>query len=260
MSEFPLYYMIVLFLAALLGSGIFFLTKKQSGKGLKLLLAFSAAYLLGLSLLHLFPELFAGGIEHAGWYVLAGFMLQVVLDFFSHGIEHGHAHIHAHAGTRFLFMIMISLWVHAFIEGMPFGGEMPMHHHDHGGHAHDHLHAHSHDHRGSLLLGISLHKVTESLVFAALLVGSGVKLVRAIFLLVLFALMAPLGAVTHYFIVQSDMANVASLTPKVTGVLIGILLHVSTTIIFESEEGHKFNWIKFGAILLGIALAALVSH
>jgi zinc transporter ZupT len=110
------------------------------------------------------------------------------------------------------------------------------------------------------LLGISLHKVTESLVFAALLVGSGVKLVRAIFLLILFALMAPLGAATHYFIVQSDMANVASLTPKVTGVLIGILLHVSTTIIFESEEGHKFNWIKFGAILLGIALAALVSH
>jgi hypothetical protein len=52
---------------------------------------------------------------------------------------------------------------------------------------------------------------------------------------------------------------VAELTPKVTGILIGILLHVSTTIIFESEEGHKFNWWKFLAIIVGIAMAALVS-
>lgn len=257
MNDIPVVYMLVLFFAALFGSGIFFLTRKQSGKGLKLLLAFSAAYLLGLSLLHLFPELFSGHVEHAGWYVLAGFMLQVILDFFSHGIEHGHAHIHAHAGTRFLLMIMVSLWVHAFIEGMPFGGEIAGHVHDHGGHSHGHMHAH--DHRGSLLVGISLHKVTESLVFAALLIGSGVKTVRAVALLVLFALMAPLGAFTHHLIIQTGWEGVASLTPKVTGILIGILLHVSTTILFESEEGHKFNWIKFVVILLGILMAALVS-
>jgi zinc and cadmium transporter len=257
MMDAPWFYMLVLFLAAFAGSAIYFATQKHSGKGLKLLLSFSAAYLLGLSLLHLFPELFSSGIEHAGWYVLAGFMLQVVLDFFSHGIEHGHAHVHAHAGTRFLFMIMISLWVHAFIEGMPFGGAMPEHLHNHAGH--DHGHVHSHDHRGSLLLGISLHKVTESLVFAALLISSGVKLSRALILLLLFALMAPLGAFSHYLLIQTDQTWVAELTPKVTGILIGILLHVSTTIIFESEEGHKFNWWKFLAIVVGIAMAALVS-
>jgi zinc transporter ZupT len=256
--ELPIYYMVVLFAAALVGGALFIIYQKQSSQQIKLLLSFSAAYLLGLTLLHLFPELFESGIEHAGWYVLGGFMLQVVLDFFSHGVEHGHAHSHANAGTRFLFTVMASLWIHAFIEGMPFGGAMEVHNHVHD-HGHAHGHVHAHDHRSSLLLGISLHKITESLVFTALLMNSGVTLKRSIFWLVIFGLMAPMGALTNHFLIDLNLENFADLTPKVTGVLIGILLHVSTTIIFESEEGHKFNWVKFASILVGIALATLVS-
>jgi zinc and cadmium transporter len=258
MNDSPYFYMLILFLAAMLGGGIFFLTKKQSTNSIKLLLSFSAAYLLGLTLLHLFPELFESGIEYAGWYVMAGFLLQVILDFFSHGVEHGHAHSHAQAGTRFLFTVMASLWVHAFIEGMPFGGEMAGHVHDHSHHGHSHGPV-GDDHRGSLLIGISLHKITESLVFAALLINSGVKTSRALFWVIVFAMVAPAGAFVHHYLIDLNIEGVATLTPKVTGVLIGILLHVSTTIIFESEEGHKFNWMKFGSILVGIALAALVS-
>lgn len=260
MNEAPVFYAFILFISAALGSGVFILTRKQTGKGLKLLLSFSAAYLLGLTLLHLLPEMFAGEIAHAGWYILGGFLLQVVLDFFSHGVEHGHAHTekgHQHHGTQFLFTVMASLWVHAFIEGMPFGGEMVGHVHDHG-HAHVHDHAHSHDHRHSLLIGISLHKITESLVFTALLVNTGIGRNKAIFWVLLFALMAPAGAFTHYFIGQNGLADIATLTPKVTGVLIGIILHVSTTIIFESDEGHHFNWMKFASILAGIGMAAAV--
>lgn len=256
--ELPIYYMVVLFAAALVGGALFIIYRKQSSQQIKLLLSFSAAYLLGLTLLHLFPELFESGIEHAGWYVLGGFMLQVVLDFFSHGVEHGHAHSHANAGTRFLFTVMASLWVHAFIEGMPFGGAMDVHNHVHD-HGHAHGHVHAHDHRSSLLLGISLHKITESLVFTALLMNSGVTLKRSIFWLVIFGLMAPMGALTNHLLIDLNLEYLADLTPKVTGVLIGILLHVSTTIIFESEEGHKFNWVKFASILVGIALATLVS-
>ena len=255
MESPPYFYALVLFGAALTGAVIYLLTHKQSSKEIKLLLSFSAAYLLGLSFLHLFPELFLSGVKNAGWYVLGGFMLQVVLDFFSHGIEHGHAHAHKNIGTKFLISIMASLWIHAFIEGMPFGGAMTSHVHDHS-HSHGAEGLHNHDHRGTLLLGISLHKVTETLVFTALLIGSGIAKARAIFLIVLFALVAPAGAFVHYFFGD---CGIESLTPKITGVLIGILLHVSTTIIFESEEGHKFNWIKFLSIILGIGMAAAVS-
>jgi zinc transporter ZupT len=253
MQHPPYFYALILFFAAITGGGVYLVTQKQTGKGIKLLLAFSAAYLLGLTLLHLFPEMFASEIANPGWYVLGGFMLQVVLDFFSHGVEHGHAQTnkHHHHGTKFLITVMASLWIHAFIEGMPFGGMMPehVHHHHHG-------HVHLHDHRDSLLIGISLHKITETLVLTALLASTGMSKMRVIVWMVIFALMAPAGAFIHYLIGEQGLADISTLTPKVTGVLVGILLHVSTIILFESEEGHKFNWMKFAAIILGIATAA----
>jgi len=122
MQHPPYFYALILFVSALTGGLVFVFTRKHNGKGIKLLLTYSAAYLLGLTLLHLFPELFGSGISHPGWYVLGGFILQIILDFFSHGVEHGHAHHHHNQGTKFLFTVMASLWVHAFIEGMPFGG------------------------------------------------------------------------------------------------------------------------------------------
>lgn len=250
MEHSTLIYSLVLFVSALGGASLFFFRKNKSGNGLKLTLAFSAAYLLGLVLLHLFPELFESPLAHPGWYVLLGFMLQVVLDFFSHGVEHGHAHAHHHGSNRFFLAIMVSLWIHAFIEGMPFGGDAEGHHH---------LDGSMHDHRDSLLLGIAIHKVTEAFVFMSLLVHSGLSKKKAFFWLVIFATMAPLGAFTHVALAESASINIEMVSPAITGVLIGILLHVSTTILFESEEGHRFNWMKFVAILLGIGLSALVA-
>jgi hypothetical protein len=42
---------------------------------------------------------------------------------------------------------------------------------------------------------------------------------------------------------------------EITAVVIGILFHISSTIIFESSEGHKFNVAKVSMIILGIVLA-----
>jgi zinc and cadmium transporter len=258
MNHSPIFYASVLFGSALLGAGIYLMTHRQTSKAIKLLLSFSAAYLLALTMLHLIPEVFSADIPHAGWFIIGGFLLQVILDFFSHGVEHGHAHTHdhQHVGTKFLFTVMASLWIHAFIEGMPFGGVIA-HVHDHHGHDHAHSHA-GHDHRDSLLIGIGLHKITETLVFTALLMSTGMSKMRGLFWVVVFALVAPLGAFAHYWLGLSGAVNLAKLTPMVIGVLVGILLHVSTTILFESEEGHHFNIYKFGSILLGIAAASLI--
>jgi len=35
----------------------------------------------------------------------------------------------------------------------------------------------------------------------------------------------------------------------------GVLLHVSTTILFETSEGHKFNLVKISLITGAIILA-----
>jgi len=252
----PFYHSFILFASAMAGGIIYLLTRQQRGAGLKLLLSFSAAYLLGLSFLHLIPELFYSDLPSPGWFILGGFMLQVILDFFSHGIEHGHAHIHPRKGMKYLLTIMAALWIHAFLEGMPFGGESLSSAHAH----HDHGHSHGgHDHRGSLLLGISLHKITEALVFTALLIASGMSRGKSLFWLSIFALMAPAGAFLHYFLLQTGAAWVEPLGAIVIGLLVGILLHVSTTILFESESGHKFNLLKFLTIIGGIGLAAAFS-
>ena len=41
----------------------------------------------------------------------------------------------------------------------------------------------------------------------------------------------------------------------ILAVVVGIFLHISTTIIFETSENHKFNIFKLVSILIGCALA-----
>ena len=115
------------------------------------------------------------------------------------------------------------------------------------------MHHVAHDSRDSLLIGIGLHKVTEAFVFVSLLVASGFSRIKSFSWLLLFAIVAPAGAAVQYLLGSNSVVDLASFTPKVMGVLIGIILHVSTTIIFEGSEGHGFNMKKFAAILLGIA-------
>jgi fucose permease len=43
----------------------------------------------------------------------------------------------------------------------------------------------------------------------------------------------------------------------VMAMVVGIFLHISTTILFESDEKHGFNLFKFIAIILGVGIAFL---
>jgi zinc and cadmium transporter len=238
-----------LFVVAMLGGGLMFFGVKITPTRMKLLLSFSAAYLLALTFLHLLPEAMEDGGQRVGIMILIGFLLQIILDYFSQGVEHGHAHAHTHGvDKKFIWMVSISLWVHALIEGMPFGADATAH----IGHSHEHTHEHG------LLWGIAIHKFTESFVFAALLVQVVQKKSRALIWLTLFAMMAPLGTLLYHFTNGLAFLQQENSLSLVMALLIGIILHVSTTILFESEEGHRFNRIKFLFILLGILSASIL--
>jgi hypothetical protein len=45
-------------------------------------------------------------------------------------------------------------------------------------------------------------------------------------------------------------------------VVIGIFMHISTTILFEASDVHRFNFAKLGAIFVGTALgvASVILH
>ena len=65
--------------------------------------------------------------------------------------------------------------------------------------------------------------------------------------------MTPVGGV-----VKETLLNYESITTIIDAIVVGILLHISTTILFESSAGHVFNFRKFIAILTGIVVAAFL--
>jgi len=68
--------------------------RSEKTRQLKLFLAFSGAFLISITILNLIPEVYDQIGNQAGYYILGGFFLQIVVDFFSKGIEHGHLHFH----------------------------------------------------------------------------------------------------------------------------------------------------------------------
>ena len=207
---------------------------------LHLVLSFSGAYLLGVTALHLLPEAFAGGAAHVGVAVLGGFVLQLCFEQLSAGVEHGHVHVHP--GSRVAVPVLLGLSLHAFLEGAPLGLDAQQ------------LVRGEHLHEG-LFLGILLHKLPAGFALGVLLRHAGYGVGATWLGLGVFAAMSPLGAVTLGNAVPGDWA------PVLLGVVIGSLLHVSTTILFEVDGagGHRLTWAKAGAIAAGIVSALLTA-
>lgn len=208
---------------------------------LRLLLSFSGAFLVSVVFLHMLPELYEAEGAMVGAWVLAGFLLQVVLEFFSSGIEHGHIHVHDHAGGRhhpLPWITLASLSLHSFAEGMPFAdaqvaGDLPF------------------------VTGVVLHKVPMAVALATVLLRSGVPVTWSWVMLGLFALAAPAGMwAGHLAGAWMD----GHFLQHMLALAIGMLLHIGTTIIFESAPEHRFNATRFVAVLAGVVLAALSVH
>jgi zinc and cadmium transporter len=232
----------LLLFGSVLLSGLFALRMKSINPlWLKLLLAFSGAYLFAMCVLHLIPETYQSGSSRIGLFILGGFILQLLLEFFSEGIEHGHVHIHQSHKHAFPFTIIFSLSLHSFLEGMPLGepgAETVV--------------------QNSLLTGIILHHVPVAMALATMLTGSNVKRSTTIFCIVLFAVMAPLGALTSVALGGNKSWFLAEYYPEIMALVIGIFLHISTTILFESTEDHRFNYYRFAAIITGTVAAIII--
>jgi zinc transporter ZupT len=200
---------------------------KPSNKKVRLLLAFSGAYLLSVTILHLLPEVYTTSSDYkkVGIFILIGIILQSVLESFSKGAEHGHIHIHAD-GTKFPTLLFVSLCLHAFSEGLPI-----------------------HNGENNLLWAILVHKVPIAIVLTTFLIQTKYSKKIVYSFLIFFGLMSPLGV-----LVGNKVAFFTNYYTEITALIIGVFLHISTIILFESSENHKFNLQKFTAILLGILL------
>jgi len=212
-----------------------FFFKKDNTQRLKLILSFSGAYLFAITVLHLIPEVYHEGDHSIGLFVLGGFLFQILLEQFSEGIEHGHIHKHAQGHSAFPYGIMISLCLHAFLEGMPL----------------------AQGHQNQLLFGIGLHHIPASFALASVLMQNKISKKPIIILLILFSLMSPMGYLLSEGLSNGSIGNIDKYFDRIMGVVIGIFLHISTTILFESSVDHHFNTRKTIAVLAGTGIALL---
>lgn len=215
--------------AVILGVLIATITKSKKSWNMKLMLSFSGAFLLALTLFELLPEVY----EHlpskqTGLFIMCGILLQIFLELFSKGAEHGHVHIHKDE-TAFPWWLFVSLCLHSLLEGFP-------------------IHEHN-----DMVYGVLIHKIPIATLISMFLFQSSFSKSKIAIFLVIFGLMTPLGTL---------ISNTAHLSETVThginAVVIGIFFHISTTILFESSDGHKFNMSKFVAIILGVGIAYLI--
>lgn len=216
-------------LAVLAGYLFVLIFKFKKKRSLKLFLAFSGAFLLSITVFNLLPELYHHHEnEHIGIFIMLGILLQVFLEFFSKGAEHGHMHFNEKLNS-FPWLLFISLSVHSILEGIPI-----------------------HNHH-SLLLGIIVHKIPVAIILSTFFLNADISRTKSSMFLVLFALMTPLGSY-----LSSTFEFIKDYYFEIAAVVVGIFLHISTVILFESSEGHRFNFRKLTVIILGIICAYFI--
>jgi zinc transporter ZupT len=237
-----------LFFPVMLG-GLSVFAFKTSSRFLKLLTAFSGAYLLAICFLEIIPEIYTGqNTMTIGLFILGGFFIQLFLDFLSKGVEHGHEHEHrdceGHENHNIsAIAVMIGICIHSFLEGMPLADAFD-----------------AENMRNTLLTGIVIHNIPISIVLVSLLLQAGKQKRTAFILLLVFALSSPLGTLTSHLIGKELIGNIDFFFSITMAMVVGIFLHISTTILFETDDQHHFNFYKLLSIILGAGVAILLAQ
>ena len=216
-------------LAVVIGVSLVLIFKNKKPKYTKLLLSFSGAFLLALTLFDLLPEVYQHlDAKTTGLFIMLGILLQILLEFFSKGAEHGHVHIHEQE-DGFPWVLFISLCIHSFLEGFP-------------------IHQHN-----DMVYGVLIHKIPIAALITTYLVQSKFTKRQIVGFLVTFALMTPMGT-----LISNKVHFTGDFLFFINAIVIGIFFHISTVILFESNENHRFNLTKLIVIMLGIFVAYLI--
>ncbi|HUH28067.1 ZIP family metal transporter [Gelidibacter sp.] len=217
------------FLAVVIGALLVLIFKNKKSNYTKFLLSFSGAFLLALTLFDLLPEVYQHlDARQTGLFIMLGILLQILLEFFSKGAEHGHVHVHKKE-SGFPWVLFISLCIHSFLEGFP-------------------IHQHN-----DMVYGVLIHKIPIAALITTYLFESKFTTKQIVGFLGVFAIMTPMGT-----LISNTVPFVGEYLYFINAIVIGIFFHISTVILFESNENHRFNLTKLILIALGILVAYLI--
>lgn len=197
----------------------------------KNLLILSAGFLITVCVSEVFPEVYETDHHNIGLWIIGGVLLQMILESLTKGFEHGHFHHHHEEKNILPLALMMGMFVHAFLEGIPL--------------------ANIKDISSPYLLGIVFHNLPISFILGTFLLSKNTNKFSWL-IIILFALASPLGLLFgNYF----D----TNLQPYFLALVGGIFLHISSVIIFESNKNHKMDWKKLILVIMGVAFA-LMNH
>ncbi len=245
--------LIVLFFTPLLSGLAIYLIPKKKDSNFKLLLVFAGSYLFAITVIHILPELYRQdlGIEWIGVFVLAGFFLQQLLEYFTSGVEHGHIHTHDHEGHHnhkhqsvSALVLLLALCVHAFLEGGMLVQPAAM------GPMYD---------VNSILIGIALHRAPAAFALMTVLAHQLHSRNKAIPYLLGFSLAAPIGLLLSTYLADQNILSSTGMM-YLYALVSGNFLHISTTIVFESSPEHHFNAKKLSVAIFGALIAVAVQQ
>jgi zinc transporter ZupT len=211
----------------------------------RFLLIFSGAFLLSITILHILPELFAHAEHRVGIaiFILIGLFVQMTLESFTSGIEHGHWHDHGLEKRSMAFPIGLTaaLCIHSLLEGAIL--------------AHD-GHSHGHGMYDTLMFGVALHKIPAAIALVSVLMSEMKNTRMALIILSVFAISSPAGLLISEYL-QNVNVILESGFDVIMALAAGSFIYISATILFEARKDHRIKLSNIIPALLGAGIAIL---
>ena len=239
---------LILFFLTLLGGLAVYLVPRVNSSYFQLVLVFAGSYLFSITIIHILPELFSNEthVDHLAFYVLLGFFIQVVIEYFTEGVEHGHLHHkngqHNH-GYQWIGLL-IALSIHSFLEGTLLAHPQGLH---------------NHVGNDSVFYGVLIHKVPAAFALMSVLICNFHQKSKAVLLLLVFSLATPIGIISSTFFHQNHYFS-EDFFSILFALVSGNFLHISTTIFFESSPNHNLSLKKLLVAGAAAILAVLAEY
>ncbi|WP_101757161.1 ZIP family metal transporter [Oceanicoccus sp. KOV_DT_Chl] len=228
----------------------------------QLLMSFVAGLMLGIAFYHLLPHAIytlpeAGGVDQAVWWLMVGLLFMFVLLRMFHFHQHGHKQEecqHDHGGpghqvNRLSWIgVALGLGLHTIIDGVALGAAVQAGIGEDAGVF------------GLVGLGVfvavALHKPLDAMSIASLLMASHASAKTRMWVIGLFSLLCPLGAMLFFL----GVAQFGQQSSTAVGIALafsaGVFICISLSDLLPEVQFHSHDRLKLTlALLLGITAA-----
>ena len=233
-----LFYSVLAAAGNLAGAAAVTARARWSPRSLELLLAFSAGFLVVVSIVGLVPEAIARGGARAAWVILAGFLLVHLTQHALVGHFHFGEETH-HVSPAVSLSALVGLLLHTFVDGVAIASAFQVS-----------------EELGLLVFGaILLHKIPEGLAIASLWIASGRSRAMAL------AAAAALGVATVLGVVVTDLVD--PLGEWGLGLAAGVTLYVGGSNLipeFQGKSGWTHNAVFFAGCAVALGLRTALGH